>query len=164
MEAEAETTERPPPPPTPRRAPASPVRSAAKDAAAPATPAAPPTPAPARAAEAPAGRPAAAKRGYLVVGVVALTILAGAGGYVLVTAGEETTDDAQVAADVVPVGTRVSGQIVKVNIEENQLGKKGDVPAESDSADYAARARQAEAEVAPAAAQTAPARAREQGV
>ena len=164
MEAEAEKIERHPSPPTPLHAPASPVRSAAKDAAAPATPAAPPTPAPARAAEAPAGRPAAAKRGYLVVGVVALTILAGAGGYVLVTAGEETTDDAQVAADVVPVGTRVSGQIVKVNIEENQLVKKGDVLAEIDSADYAARARQAEAEVATAAAQAAAADAQEQVV
>src|SRR5258708_39638703 len=105
MEAEAETTERPPPPPTPRRAPASPVRSAAKDAAAPATPAAPPTPAPARAAEAPAGRPAAAKRGYLVVGVVALTILAGAGGDGLVTAGGETTAHAPVAGAGGPLGT-----------------------------------------------------------
>ena len=36
----------------------------------------------------------------------------------------ESTDAAQVAADMLPVATRVSGQVVKVHIAENQLVKK----------------------------------------
>src|SRR5258708_37442367 len=125
MEAEAETTERPPPPPTPRRAPASPVRSAAKDAAAPATPDAPPTPAPARAAEAPAGRPAAAKRGYLVVGVVALTILAGAGGDAPGTAGGKKTRHAPGAADRGRARRRGAGRSGKGSIDGDRAAKEG---------------------------------------
>ncbi|MGH7436557.1 MAG: HlyD family secretion protein [Polyangiaceae bacterium] len=103
-------------------------------------------------------------KGYLVVGSVALVMALGIGGYVLLTAGEETTDDAQVAADVVPVGTRVSGQVVRVNIVENQLVKKGDVLVVIDSADYTARVKQAEAEVATATAQAAAADAQVQVV
>jgi membrane fusion protein (multidrug efflux system) len=96
---------------------------------------------------------AKARRGYLVVALSALAIVGGIGAYLVMTAGEEGTDDAQVSADVVPVGTRVAGQIVRVNIQENQLVKKGDVLAEIDDADYAARVKQAEAEVATAEAQ-----------
>jgi membrane fusion protein (multidrug efflux system) len=109
----------------------------------------------ARAPEPAAGRKTGAGRGYLVVGIVAATLVAGIGGYLVLTAGEETTDDAQVSADVVPVGTRVAGQIVRVNIQESQLVKKGDVLAEIDGADFAARVKQADAEVATAVAQAA---------
>jgi membrane fusion protein (multidrug efflux system) len=119
----------------------------------------------ARVPEAAASRPAAkGGRGYLVVGIVAAALVAGIGGYVLLTAGEEATDDAQVSADVVPVGTRVAGQIVRVNIQENQLVKKGDVIAEIDGADYAAHVKQAEAEVATELAQSAAADAQVQVV
>jgi membrane fusion protein (multidrug efflux system) len=77
----------------------------------------------------------------------------GIGGYVFLTQGEETTDDSQVAADIVPIGTRVAGQIVLVSVQENQLVKKGDPIAEIDDADYTARAKQADAELATAQAQ-----------
>ena len=120
--------------------------------------------APSRAAPVTEGRPARPARGYLVVGIVGLAILAGTGGYLLMTAGEETTDDAQVSADVVPIGTRVAGQVVRVNIQENQLVKKGDIVAQIDDADYAARVKQADAEVATAAAQAAAADAQVQVV
>ena len=36
--------------------------------------------------------------------------LVGIGGYRMLTAGRESTDDAQVTADVVPVATRVGGR------------------------------------------------------
>lgn len=88
-----------------------------------------------------------------------LIIGAGAGYYYYRSAGHEQTDDAQVTADMVPVGTRVAGQIVKVHIIENQVVKKGAIIAELDTADYAARLKQAEAELATAQAQAAAANA-----
>jgi membrane fusion protein (multidrug efflux system) len=109
-------------------------------------------------------RAARARGGYLTVAAVTLAILAGAGVYLFATANQESTDDAQVSADVVPVGTRVAGPVVRVDIQENQLVKKGDVLAEIDDADYAARARQAEAEVATAQAQASAADAQVQVV
>jgi membrane fusion protein, multidrug efflux system len=106
----------------------------------------------------PADEPAPPKnkrRPFVIVGIVAAVMLVAIGGYMLATAGEEDTDDAQVSADTVPVGTRVAGQIVKVNVQENQLVKKGDVIAEIDPADYAARVKQAEADLASQQAQAA---------
>jgi membrane fusion protein, multidrug efflux system len=152
MEAEAKKIERQP------SAPASPGKNGSSEGSAPASPirVAP--------AETPNAPPAKGRRGYLVVGLVAAVIGACIGGYVLLTAGEETTDDAQVSADVVPVGTRVTGQVVQVNIQENQLVKKGDVLVKIDDADYTAKVKQAEAEMATAAAQAAAADAQVQVV
>ena len=105
-----------------------------------------------------------ARRGYFIVGGLAAALVIGIGGYVLLTAGEENTDDSQVSADLVPVGTRVAGLLVKVNITENQLVKKGAVLAEIDDAEYAAREKQAAAEVKTAQAQAAAADAQVQVV
>jgi len=93
------------------------------------------------------------KRGYLIVGGIAAALAAAGGAYVLLTAGKESTDDAQVSADVVPVGLRVGGFVTKVFVKENQLVKMGDPLAEIDDADYLAREKQAEAELATADAQ-----------
>jgi membrane fusion protein (multidrug efflux system) len=93
------------------------------------------------------------RRGYFIVLGLASAIGLGVGGYTLLTAGEESTDDAQVGADVVPVGLRVGGLVTKVFIQDNQLVKKGDPLAEVDDADYLAREKQAEAELATADAQ-----------
>jgi membrane fusion protein (multidrug efflux system) len=84
-----------------------------------------------------------------VVGVGALV----ATGYLVTTAGQETTDDAQVEADVVPIAARVSGQVRQRLVQDNQRVKKGDTLVLIDDADFAARARQAEAELATARAQ-----------
>jgi membrane fusion protein (multidrug efflux system) len=93
------------------------------------------------------------RRGYVIVGGGALVLALGIGGYVFLTEGKESTDDAQVSSDIVPIGTRVAGRVVGVDIKENQLIKKGDPIAEIDDADYVAREKQAEAEVATAEAQ-----------
>ena len=124
-----------------------------------------PVPRDARPSEAPRPTPPAAaveveppknkRRPFVIVGIVVAALLVGIGGYLLLTAGEEGTDDAAIAADMVPVGTRVAGQIVKVHVTENQLVHKGDVIAEIDPADYAARVQQAEADVASQQAQAA---------
>ena len=93
------------------------------------------------------------RRPFVVLALVIGTVLAGVAVYLIATAGEEQTDDAQITSDVVPVATRVAGQVVAVRIEENQIVKKGDLLAEIDDADYEARVRQAEAELASAQAQ-----------
>jgi membrane fusion protein (multidrug efflux system) len=109
--------------------------------------------------------PIAPKRGrkpFLILGVLAVAALGAIGVYRAVTAGHEETDDAQVAADMVPVAARVGGTLAHLAVTENQLVKKGELIAEIDPADYAARAQQAEAELATARAQSAAADAQVQ--
>src|SRR4051794_8610975 len=78
------------------------------------------------------------KRWPLMVGVAAAVAL-GVVSYLVLTAGEQSTDDAQVEADVVPLASRVSGQVLVVRVQENAAVKKGDVLVELDPAEYAAR-------------------------
>src|SRR5204862_510108 len=85
------------------------------------------------------------RRPFVLVAIVAGVLLTGIAGYMIWTHGEENTDDAQVSADLVPIGTRVAGQVVKVHVQENQNVKKGDLLIEIDAADYTARVKQAEA-------------------
>jgi membrane fusion protein (multidrug efflux system) len=106
----------------------------------------------------PAVAAAPARRGrrpFVIFGVVAALGLGIFALYTIMTAGHEGTDDAQVASDMVPVGTRVAGAVAHVHIHENQLVKRGDLLIEIDPSDYAARVQQAEAELATAKAQAA---------
>lgn len=109
----------------------------------------------AAAAEAPAPAKKSGKKPFLVLGGVVAVALLAYGGYELLTAGKESTDDAQVSADLVPVAARVAGQVLHVSIQENQHVKKGDLIATIDDADYKAKVKQAEAELASAKAQQA---------
>ncbi len=104
-------------------------------------------------------KPKSAKRPLIVLGAVVAALAIGIGGYAIATAGEETTDDAQVEADVVPLAPRVGGQVLRVLVKENQTVKKDDVILELDPADFAARVSQAEAELATAMAQASAAHA-----
>src|SRR5262249_11717672 len=100
-------------------------------------------------AEAKAAAPAKrTRRPFVILGAVAVAVVGGMGGYLALTAGEQSTDDAQVAADLVPIATRISGPVVQVAIQDNQLVKKGDLIAQIDDADYLAKVKQAEAELA----------------
>jgi membrane fusion protein (multidrug efflux system) len=56
---------------------------------------------------------------------------------------------------VVPLAARVGGMVLHVGVIENQTVKKGDVLLELDPADFAARVKQSEAEVATTVAQAA---------
>jgi membrane fusion protein (multidrug efflux system) len=99
------------------------------------------------------------KKPYAVVGAVVAVLSLGIGGYMVLTAHLQTTDDAQVEADVVPLSARTGGQVIKVFVQENQAVKVGDVIMQIDEADQLARVRQAEAEVATAQAQSVAAEA-----
>jgi membrane fusion protein (multidrug efflux system) len=114
--------------------------------------------APEAAAEVPAAPAAesAQKRGsraYLVLGAIVLVGLAAYLVFRAVTAGKESTDDAQVASDMVPIAARVAGDVVELAVRDNQAVKKGDLIARIDPTDYESREKQAEAELAAAQAQ-----------
>ncbi len=110
---------------------------------------------PATGAAAAAEPPKSKSRPFVIVGAIVGVMALAIGGYLVLTAGEENTDDAQVMADMVPVGTRVAGQIVKVHVIENEKVKKGQPLVEIDPADYQARVKAAEADLASNEAQAA---------
>jgi membrane fusion protein (multidrug efflux system) len=87
--------------------------------------------------------------------------LLGIGVYLFVTRNDESTDDAQVEADVIPIAPRVGGSVIKVDAQDNQRVKAGEVLFEIDPADYEAKELQAEADFALAQAQAAAAHAQQ---
>jgi membrane fusion protein (multidrug efflux system) len=93
------------------------------------------------------------RKPFVILGIIAVLALVSIGVYTAMTSGRENTDDAQIAADVVPIGTRVAGAVARVHVKENQLVKRGDLLIEIDPSDYDARVQQAEAELATAKAQ-----------
>src|SRR4051812_34223008 len=93
-----------------------------------------PASAPTSEAAAPAAPTGSKKRVFIVLGIGALA-LAGFFGYRYANASLQTTDDAQVEAEVVPLGVRVGGQVLSVKVHDNALVKKGDVLVEIDPAD-----------------------------
>jgi membrane fusion protein (multidrug efflux system) len=65
----------------------------------------------------------------------------------------EDTDDAQVDGNLYQVSSRVAGQVIKVDVEEEQIVHKGDTIAEMDPTDYQVALDQAQADLATAEAQ-----------
>ncbi|MCU1347440.1 MAG: emrA1 [Acidobacteria bacterium] len=108
----------------------------------------------------PAIEPGKAKRLYVILGGAILVLLLGYAVYSFLTAGKETTDDAQIAADVVPVAARIAGQVVNVTIHENEPVRKGQLIAEIDPQDAQVRLAQAQSELETARATAAEADAK----
>jgi len=98
---------------------------------------------------------------FIVLGLVIVATAAGIGGYLMLTAGQETTDDAQVEAEIVPLATRVAGVVARVAVKGDTAVKKGDLLLELDGADYAAKVEQATGDLDAARAQAAAAEAAE---
>ena len=70
-------------------------------------------------------------------------------------ASYESTDDAQIDGHINSVSARVSGHVIKLNVEDNQYVQQGTVLVEIDPADYQVAVEQARAEYADAQAQAA---------
>jgi membrane fusion protein (multidrug efflux system) len=104
--------------------------------------------------------PKRAKRLYFILGAVVVVVLIAYGAFALVGSGKETTDDAQVAADIVSVAPRVPGQIVAVHVTENQPVQRGALIAEIDPRDAQVKLAQAEGELETVRAQAAEADAK----
>jgi len=67
--------------------------------------------------------------------------------YLVVTRGQETTDDAQVEADVVQLAAKVGSEVVECAVSDNQAVKKGDLLLKLDDVEFRARTAQAAAEL-----------------
>lgn len=67
----------------------------------------------------------------------------------------ESTDDAQINGHLIQVSARISGQVTKVYVGENQVVKAGDMIAELDPRDYQVAVENAEAALASARANAA---------
>src|SRR3954462_5508210 len=66
--------------------------------------------------------------------------------------GKETTDDAQVESHVASVSPRVSGQVTRVLVQDNQRVQAGDVLVELDPLDFDVSLKSARADLAAATA------------
>jgi len=100
-----------------------------------------------------AAQPQSKRRGILIVVVVVLALVA-AGLWWRSTFSEDT-DDAQVNGHLIQVSSRIAGQVAKVDVDENQVVKAGDVIAELDPSDYKVAVENAEAALASAQANAA---------
>jgi membrane fusion protein (multidrug efflux system) len=92
------------------------------------------------------------KKKWIIIGVVAVLVIAALIFYWHSTYSEDT-DDAQVDGNLYQVSARVAGQVVHVDVEEEQFVHAGDPIAEIDPKDYEVALEQAEANLASAEAQ-----------
>ena len=102
------------------------------------------------------------KRALGIVGVIVAVAAVGLGGYAFLMRNEESTDDAQVDADVVNVSSRVAGPVAHILASDNEAVKKGQVLVELDATDLDVKKKQAEADLEAAKAQAAVADAQAQ--
>ena len=86
-------------------------------------------------------------REFIVIAVIILLVI-GAGIFYWRSTFSEDTDDAQVDGDLYQVSSRVTGQVIKVYVEDNQPIKIGDPIAEIDPRDYQVALEQAQANLA----------------
>jgi membrane fusion protein, multidrug efflux system len=86
-------------------------------------------------------------RKFIISAVVILLVIGAAIFYWRSTFSEDT-DDAQVDGDLYQVSSRVTGQVIKVYVEDNQQIKVGDPIAEIDPRDYQVALEQAQANLA----------------
>jgi membrane fusion protein (multidrug efflux system) len=96
-----------------------------------------------------------AKNAYAILGVVAAIVAAAWLGHRWWAHGKQSTDDAQVEADVVPIAPRVGGVIQLARVHDNQVVKAGDVLFEIDPADLDVEVARCQAELDAARAQQA---------
>lgn len=94
-------------------------------------------------------------RAKAILAAIVVVGLVGYGAIRLLTAGKESTDDAQTSTDMVPIAARVGGTLLAVPVTDHQAVKKGDLLAQIDPSDYETKVKQAEAELAAAKAQAA---------
>ena len=101
-------------------------------------------------------QPPSRRRGIVLVVVVVLVVAAVA--FWWRSTFTEDTDDAQINGHLLQISSRIAGQIVKVDVDENQMVKAGDEIAELDPRDYQVAVENAQAALASAEANAAAAK------
>jgi membrane fusion protein, multidrug efflux system len=86
-------------------------------------------------------------RKFIVIAVIILLVI-GAGIFYWRSTFTEDTDDAQVDGDLYQVSSRVTGQVIKVYVDDNQQVNVGAPIAEIDPKDYQVALEQAQANLA----------------
>jgi membrane fusion protein, multidrug efflux system len=84
------------------------------------------------------------RRRFIVIGVAAVVVV-GAVLFWWHSTFYEDTDDAQVNGHLIQISARIAGQVIKVNVDENQFVEKGAVLAEIDPKDFQVTVQQDEA-------------------
>src|SRR6202007_463825 len=99
----------------------------------------------------PARRDPKRRRNIVILAFVAVGLV---GGVFLVRylSSYESTDDAQADVPLYPVSARISGYVVRVNVDDNQWVQEGTVLVEMDPKDYEVAVAQAQANLANAEA------------
>src|ERR1700727_2570671 len=92
------------------------------------------------------------RRRYILIVVAVLVLIVGGVFLWRYFSSYESTDDAQADVHLYPVSARVSGYVVKVNVDDNQWVEKGTVLVEVDPKDYEVAVAQAQANLANAEA------------
>ena len=95
-------------------------------------------------------QPKSRRTGIIVVVLIILVIAAV--GFWWHSTYSEDTDDAQVNGHLIQVSSRIGGQVIKVEVEENQVVKAGDTIAELDPKDFDVAVENAQANLAVAQA------------
>jgi membrane fusion protein, multidrug efflux system len=98
-------------------------------------------------------QPRSRRRGIIVI-VLALLVLVALGIWWRSTFSEDT-DDAQINGHLIQISSRIAGQVLKVDVDENQVVKAGDEIAELDPRDFQVAVENAEAALASAQAAAA---------
>ena len=80
-----------------------------------------------------------------ILAVIVAAGLLGAGIYIVHNLNRETTDDAYIEGRIHSIASKVSGTVLKVNVDDNQLVKKGDLLVEIDPVDYILKVKEAAA-------------------
>ncbi|HEY0479590.1 MAG TPA: HlyD family secretion protein [Kofleriaceae bacterium] len=96
-----------------------------------------------------------ARRAYAILAAVAAVVALAWFGHGWLTRGKQSTDDAAIESDVVPLAARVGGVIKATHVRDNQVVKKGEVLFEIDPAELDVDVARAEAELEAARAQQA---------
>ena len=90
-------------------------------------------------------RPGFIRYGLLIIGPLALALV---GAYYYATGGRYvTSENAYVKADKIAISTDISGRVTKVNVQENQIVRKGDILFELDAEPFQIAREKAEAEL-----------------
>jgi membrane fusion protein, multidrug efflux system len=100
----------------------------------------------------PPARRNAKRRKNILIAAAVLAVVAGGVFLWRYLSSYESTDDAQADVHLYPVSARVSGYVVKVNVDDNQWVQKGTVLVEIDPTDYEVAVAQAQANLANAEA------------
>ncbi|HWK30553.1 MAG TPA: biotin/lipoyl-binding protein, partial [Terriglobales bacterium] len=88
---------------------------------------------------------------WILLGVAAVLIIGGVS-FWLYYSSRESTDDAQIEGDIVPISARVGGTVAKVLVDDNQFVEAGTTLVELDPTDYNVSLQRSQAELADAQA------------